>query len=64
MSKRTHNDVDMRTIIRVVNTFGFDGAQEFLSLIEADYTPRQVVARMMPFIKRAAQRRREARSNA
>lgn len=50
----------IRVTNRAVRMFGLDGTQLFIALIEADKTPEEVVAEMMPFIERAAEQRREA----
>ena len=63
MRKTNQNAELVRMVNRAVQTLGVDGTQPFINMIEADKTPEEILAAMMPFIQRTAGRQREVKAN-
>jgi hypothetical protein len=54
MSKRKPSKWAMKIVLRLFNTYGFDGTEKFLNLMQSNCTFEEAFAGMMPFVERAA----------
>jgi hypothetical protein len=62
-TRRKSTIISLALIKRIVGTLGFDGTAKMLELIKADATPEQTVTAVLPYIKRAARRRKGGATN-